>query len=445
MPAAALSALPPPPAAVVAAAAAARAAADAELLLRPEERGPRQHEWAMPDDCLRLCFYLLPAQDIARAAGVCRRWRRVGADELLWRRICQRTLDRYLPAPAAPAERDEAAATAGAALAVVAVPAGEALGAEAEEPAAVSLSIERQRELDALAAERRAEREERERLLAARAEVVAQFRAEARRLRSYRLAFPSLPQVFEAGLYCLRQAYTRPGVSDMFHVRADPTLRVVSHRCFWLREDGALLYSLLPGQPFEAVREMRRLMGRLATAEASRIAVEAQRAAAAAAAAAAAEAAAAAAAAVAAVAAAAAAASAGAPAPSAAAPSAAVAAAAPPPPPAAAAAAAVTGPRAAAFVPRERLLAVNTSRLGGDVERTIGKGTWRLEGRTIVAEVVTAGSILTSWRLEIEAGQPKRLVVRALTLSSPGAAPDAGHEIRELDDEAFVWQPLPVV
>jgi hypothetical protein len=210
--------LPPSLAAVV---AAARAVAEAELLVRPEERGPRQFEYAMPDDCLRLVLYFTRAQDVARAAAVCRRWRRVGADELVWRRLSQRTMDRYLPeAPAAAAgddggEAEDAAEEAAEEAAAAAAAADGRGGGGGDADAAAH----RRRAREARAAARRAALAERERLASARAEVVGHFRAEAKRLRSYRLAFTALPQVFETGLYCLREAYTRQGVSDMVRGR----------------------------------------------------------------------------------------------------------------------------------------------------------------------------------------------------------------------------------
>jgi hypothetical protein len=47
-------------------------------------------------------------------------------------------------------------------------------------------------------------------------------------------------------VYTLRQEYIRKGVRDMFHV-VEGILRVVYHRCFWFRDDGTLVYAMLPG------------------------------------------------------------------------------------------------------------------------------------------------------------------------------------------------------
>jgi hypothetical protein len=378
---------------------------------------------------------------------VCRRWRRVGADELVWKRLCKRTLDLLIPEPARSAAEEvtaeeralaseDAAEEAAASAAADALAAAEAaeeepgrvfVTAEARSRLALALgagTAERRARLAELSAVRLAAAAERERVAAARGECVDYFRAHAHSLGSFRKAFVYLPQLhfLDSGGYCLRQEYCRQGVRDMFHMRPD-ILRAVFCRCFWFRSDRTLLYSLMTGQPHEAARELRRLMSRLATQEASEAAT------------AAAEAAAAAAAAIAFTARPNAAVT------STATPPASVLSAAPPPqsqPPSAPPAS------RAALLSRSKVLGFSTSRAEG-VERTVGRGTWAFEGRFLLAEVTTSSST-TTWRLEVCEGDLKRLRIVGMSMRAfsdrAGSAPTP---ITQLNDEELAFLPLPIV
>jgi hypothetical protein len=59
------------------------------------------------------------------------------------------------------------------------------------------------------------------------------------------------------GVYALRHEYIRKGVRDMFHAY-EGVLRVVYHRAFWFRDDGSVLYAMVPGGAADAVRELRK-------------------------------------------------------------------------------------------------------------------------------------------------------------------------------------------
>jgi len=416
-----------------------RSSLAAELLARPETKAPSQHEFDAPDDVIRHALYFLRPCDVARASAVCRRWRRVGADELVWKRLCKRTLDLFIPESARSAaeevtEEERALALEDAAEEAAAIAAADALAAaEAaeEEPGRVVVAAEargrlalalgagaaeRRARLAELAAVRSAAAAERERIAAARGECVDYFRSRAQSLGSFRKAFVFLPQLhfLDSGGYCLHQEYCRQGVRDMFHMRPD-ILRAVFCRCFWFRSDRTLLYSLMTGQPHEAARELRRLLSRLATQEASEAAAVAADAAAAAHTA-----------------------RTLALLPSAATPpAAAVPPQQPQPPP--------TPPASrAALLSRSKVLGFSTSRAEG-VERTVGRGTWAFEGRFLLAEVTTSSST-TTWRLEVCGGDLKRLRIAGMSMRAfsdrAGSAPTP---ITQLNDEELVFLPLPIV
>lgn len=353
-----------------------------------EYRSPKQYEWSLPDDVLRHCLYFLPAWDVARSSGVCRRWRRVLGDEVVWRKLSKRTFTQWLPLLSLPEEKEN-----------------ETNESDEEE---VSLSIVRQGELDAIAAAKLQSRIEYQRRVEARAEVLAEFKSTVTLLRSYRKAYVFIPQLFESGLYVLKEEYTRRGVRDMFHVAAD-VLRVIFHRCFWFRDDGTLLYSMLPGQPFEAVKEMRKLVTRLADVNntinntisgsilspiplnlcgnSSIIA----------------------------------------------------------PPPLPQPQTPQLNNHRVNRISRSRVLELNTARgSGADVERNIGKGWWRLDGRQVFAEVITAGKICTRWVLESVRGNPKQLEIISLTLTEQGSAQGEGTLLTTYTNQILEWKALPV-
>ena len=347
-----------------------------------EYQSPKQHEWNLPDDVLRHCLFFLPAWDISRSSAVCRRWRRVLGDEEVWRKLSKRAFAQWLPPISVPTIDGE-----------------EKTNNVDDE---VSLSIARQDELDAIAAIKLQSRIEHQRRVDARAEALAIFKSNVTLLRSYRRAYPFIPQLFESGLYVLREEYTRRGVRDMFHVAAD-VLKVVFHRCFWFREDGSLLYSMLPGQPFEAVKEMRKLVTRLSDNSNSgnvsghlvnplllNVSGGAG----------------------------------GSVVP-------------PPLPP--------QSNRAIGRISRARVLELNTSRgSGADVERNIGKGWWRLDGRQVFAEVTTAGKICTRWVLEIVSGNPKQLEIISLTLTEQGSPQGEGTLLSTYSNQVLDWKALPI-
>ena len=352
-----------------------------------EYRSPKQHEWNLPDDVLRHCLFFLPAWDIARSSGVCRRWRRVLGDEEVWRKLSKRTFAHWLPSISSPTIDND-------------------ITNNSEDE--VSLSLARQEELDAIAAIKLQSRMEFQRRLDARAEVLSIFKSNVTLLRSYRKAFPFIPQLFESGLYVLKEEYTRRGVRDMFHVAAD-VLKVVFHRCFWFRDDGSLLYSMLPGQPFEAVKEMRKLVTRLADNNNNNSSSNNNNS------------------------------SSGLllnPSPINVAGGTSSGVVLPP---------SIPSNRVISRISRARVLELNTTRgSGSDVERNIGKGWWRLDGQQVFAEVTTAGKICTRWVLEIVSGNPKQLEIISLTLTEQGSPQGEGAVLSTYSNQVFDWKALPI-
>jgi hypothetical protein len=261
----------------------------------------------------------------------------------------------------------------------------------------LSLSLARQAYLAARRARRRAALDEVARLTRVHSEAVADFRGEVARLRSFRLAFRSIPLVRSNGIYALRHEYVRQGVRDMFHV-APGVLKCVYHRCFWFREDGSLLYAMLPGQPFEAIREFRRVATALDIhrgAGATRgvgLAVggvggeggdggEG-----------------------------------------------------------AAALSPAPAPPKKASSSRSAVLNLNTQ----DMTSTVGKGFYRLEGRLLLCDVVTSKSILTRWVCEVGGGFSDRLTVLSVHLTEPGADPGTATPLLSLAGETIEFRAAPV-
>jgi hypothetical protein len=199
-------------------------------IVRPPP-GRNQHEHRLPDQVLMHVLLALPADSVARAMCVCARWRDVAGTDLLWRALCKRALQRYHPDPekaladAAPAPLPpvgtglgaEADASAGngrggadsgqgrqqGAEASAGIPhrAGGAAGANREgadgeeEEQEVSLSIVRQRMIDAHRAARNALLAERARLAEVRAATLAEFKRAVARAMSWRLAYQDIPIV----------------------------------------------------------------------------------------------------------------------------------------------------------------------------------------------------------------------------------------------------------
>ncbi|XP_037959401.1 F-box/WD repeat-containing protein 5-like [Teleopsis dalmanni] len=55
--------------------------------------------WTIPHHILHSIFYSLPVKDVVSASGVCRRWREIASDELLWKKKMHRhfKIDPTLP------------------------------------------------------------------------------------------------------------------------------------------------------------------------------------------------------------------------------------------------------------------------------------------------------------------------------------------------------------
>jgi hypothetical protein len=96
-------------------------------------------------------------------------------------------------------------------------------------------------------------------------------------------------------------------------------------------------------------------------------------------------------------------------------------------------------------ISRSRVLELNTARgSGADVERNIGKGWWRLDGRQVFAEVITAGKICTRWVLESVHGNPRQLEIISLTLTEQGSAQGEGTLLTTYANQILEWKALPV-
>ena len=250
----------------------------------------------------------------------------------------------------------------------------------------VSLSLAKQAYLNSKKERRQAIKLEIERITKIRNEMIDDFKKYVIQIKSFRNAFRTIPCIRHNGIYTLQSSYVRKGVRDMFHAVAG-ILKVTYHRTFWFREDGTLLYAMIPGQAFESIREFRRIANNLA----NNIAVTTN--------------------------------------------------------------ASNTTNNGTTLLPstqsitslsRDRILNLNTK----DLNTTIGKGWYTIEGRILNAEVITANNLLTRWKFEINStynGFNDRLTVLSFTLLEPGADPGAETPITQLNGEQFEFRNTPVI
>lgn len=262
----------------------------------------------------------------------------------------------------------------------------------------VSLSLAKQAYLNAKKERRMLIKNEIERITVIRNEMVDTFKKYVIQTKSFRTAFRTIPCIRHNGIYSLQHSYVRKGVRDMFHAVAG-ILKVTYHRTFWFREDGSLLYAMIPGQPFESVREFRRIANNLANAGNS--------------------------------------VSSNSNLPDSLLPNSNV--------HGSSSTDISTKPtQSVTSLSRDRILALNTK----DLNTTIGKGWYTLEGRILKAEVITANNILTRWRMEVGSsyhGFNDRLCVLSFSLLEPGADPGAETMITQLNGETFEFRSTPVI
>jgi len=154
---------------------------------------------------------------------------------------------------------------AGTAAAGVSTAAAAPAGAVAEAAAAapsddISLSVARQRQLDAAAVRRAAAEAALLEYKTARAAAVQRFKDAAAALRSYRRAFRAVPAPRLCGFYSLRHSYIRSGIQDLFHQHAG-ILLVVFFRALRFYPDGSLHYVMVNGRLSDVVKQLRRCAG----------------------------------------------------------------------------------------------------------------------------------------------------------------------------------------
>jgi hypothetical protein len=232
---------------------------------------PRAGEVAAPlpprvlrglDSCLtdfQLCQILeyMPGGAVARCKEVCMRWRDVASSESLWKGICKRTIQRYHPSISSNATVDGVAVLQlRRAINPEAFP-EEEMDMSMEDGDQVSLSLSRQRQLNAINTYRQATEAERIRLSSIRDSTIATFRQSLGLYRSYCRAYRYIPLVRTNGVYTLRHSYIRTGREDMFHKHSG-LLLCVYHRTFHFQTDGIVRYAMIPGSYAEALKEMAR-------------------------------------------------------------------------------------------------------------------------------------------------------------------------------------------
>lgn len=199
----------------------------------------------------------MPGGAVARCKEVSLRWRDVASSESLWKGICKRAIQRYHPSISSDATRDGLAVLQlRRAINPEAFP-EEDFNLSMEDGEQVSLSLGRQRQLNAINAYRQATEAERVRLASIRDSTIATFRQSLSLHRSYCRAYRDIPLVRTNGVYTLRHSYIRTGREDMFHKHSG-LLLCVYHRTFHFQPDGLVRYAMIPGSYAEALKEMAR-------------------------------------------------------------------------------------------------------------------------------------------------------------------------------------------
>jgi F-box-like/F-box only protein C-terminal region len=192
----------------------------------PSAAGILKH---VPDELLPIIFSFLGPGGAAACMGVCRHWRFVARDELLWREFSRQACKLHCapfpgaaPPPASSITAGEGAGGAGA---------GAEGAAEGAGPG----------------------------------DVWEEARLLAKSLRSWRAMVHRIPQPRYSGPYILRSAYFRKPWRDLWH-DPPPFILCEYHRSFWFDPHGSVLCGNTAGDVRAAMRALRRARQSLADA-----------------------------------------------------------------------------------------------------------------------------------------------------------------------------------